>query len=300
MVYGEPALAAPLQSLRAHASISHTSPESPNSLFLTAEDISLSCHYSDLMPTHPLSATVRGALRAVGSSGAPRAHLQLRSTIPMSAGLGSSAATAAAVAQALARFLQRELSVEQLSKLVFDVEKLQHGTPSGIDNTVITHEQPMFFSKGQKAEILTLAQPFLFVLADSGKRSSTKDAVTAVRRRYDKHPNQYQACFDEMGTIARAARDALANGESDRLGDLMHRNHVLLQEIGVSSPSLDRLVKAALRAGVAGAKLSGAGIGGYIIAHVNPGQSDHVVSALRAAGARSVTMTELTNSTNEN
>ena len=118
VVYGEPALAAPLQSLRAHASVSHTSPDSPNSLLLTADDISLSCHYSDLMPTHPLSATVRGALQAVGSSGAPRAHLQLRSTIPMSAGLGSSAATAAAVAQALARFLQRELSVEDHANLI--------------------------------------------------------------------------------------------------------------------------------------------------------------------------------------
>ena len=300
VVYGEPALAAPLQSLRAQASISHRLVESSNSLYLTAEDISLSCHYSDLMPTHPLSATVRGTLEAIGSQRAPRAHLRLRSTIPMAAGLGSSAATSAAAAQALARFLQQELSIEQLSKLVFDVEKLQHGTPSGIDNTVITHEKPMFFRKGQKAEILKLAQPISFVLADSGKRSSTKDTVTAVRRRYEQYPNEYQACFEEMGTIAVTARDALASGESNLLGDLMHRNHVLLQKIGVSSPSLERLVEAALRAGVAGAKLSGAGIGGYIIAHVHPSQSEHVVSALRNAGAKSVTITELTTGNNEN
>lgn len=218
----------------------------------------------------------------------------------MAAGLGSSAATSTAVAQALARFFQQELSVEQLSTLVFDVEKLQHGTPSGIDNTVITHEKPIFFCKGQKPEILKLAQPISFILADSGKRSSTRDTVRAVRRRYKKYPNEYHACFEEMGTIALTARDALANGENDLLGDLMHRNHVLLQKIGVSSPSLERLVEAALHAGVAGAKLSGAGIGGYIIAHVNPGESDQVVSALRAAGAKSITITELTTSNNEN
>lgn len=299
MVYGEPALAAPLQSLRAHARVSVTSAESANDLFLTAEGISLSCHYSDLIPTHPLAATVRGALQAVGSSRAPPAHLWLSSTIPIAAGLGSSAATATAVAQALARFLQRELSAEQLSKLVFEVEKLQHGTPSGIDNTVITHEQPVFFSKGKRAEVLVLTRPLSFVLADSGERSSTKETVAAVRQRYNANRNVYHACFEEMGAIARAARSALTCGETSRLGELMQRNHMLLREIGVSSPSLDRLVKAAIRAGVAGAKLSGAGLGGHIIAHMNRDQADHVVSELKAAGARSVIMTELTASAND-
>ena len=299
MVYGEPALAAPLQSVRAHASVSGTSADSPNGLFISAEDICLNCHYGNLMPTHPLAATVHGALKAVGSPGIPRAHLRLSSTIPIAAGLGSSAATTSAVAQALTSFLQRKLSKEQLSNLVFEVEKMQHGTPSGIDNTVITHEQPIFFSKGKKAKTLKLAQPLSFVLADSGKRSSTKETVAAVRQRYDADPNSYQACFEEMGTIARAARAALASGENKRLGELMQRNHELLQEIGVSSPSLDRLVKAAVHAGVAGAKLSGAGLGGHVIAHVHRGQVDHVVSALKAAGAIRVILTKLTSNTND-
>ena len=294
VVYGEPALAAPLQSLRAHASVSVTSSESPNGLFLTAEDISLSCYYGDLMSTHPLAATVHGALQAIGGLGVPSAHLRLGSTIPIGAGLGSSAATAAAVAQAIARFLQRELSREQLSRLVFEVEKLQHGTPSGIDNTVITYEQPVFFSRDRKAETLKLARPLSFVLADSGERSSTKSTVAAVRQGYDTNHKVYQAAFEEIGAIARAARAALADGKSKRLGELMQRNHVLLQKIGVSSPSLDRLAKAAVRAGAAGAKLSGAGLGGHVVAHLNQGQADHVISALKAVGARSVIMTELT------
>ncbi|MDP7259845.1 MAG: hypothetical protein QF376_03075 [Anaerolineales bacterium] len=128
MVYGEPALAAPLRSLRARASVSRAPAESPNGLLLTAAKISLRTPYANLKPTHPLAAIVRGTLQAVGSSAAPEAHLQVSSNIPMAAGLGSSAATAAAVAQALARFLQAELSPERLSNLVFDVEKLQHGT----------------------------------------------------------------------------------------------------------------------------------------------------------------------------
>ena len=299
VVYGEPALAAPLQSLRAHASVSDERTENHRGLFLTSEDISLRCHYRDLIPTHPLAVTIRRALQTVGSSDPPHAHLRLTSTIPMAAGLGSSAATAAAVAQALARFLQRELSAKQLSTLVFEVEKLQHGRPSGIDNTVITHEQPVFFSKGKKTEILKIKRPLSFVLADSGERSSTKETVANVRQRYNAHQKVYRACFEEMGTIARAARTALADGKSKRLGELMQRNHVLLQEIGVSSSSLDRLANAAMRAGAAGAKLSGAGIGGHIIAHVIRGQIDNAVSELKAAGARSVFLTELATSTHD-
>ena len=298
VVYGEPALAAPLQSLRARARVSRAAAETPIGLFLTADEISLRTHYANLKPTHPLAAIVRGTLQAVGSSGAPRAHLQVSSNIPIAAGLGSSAATAAAVAQALARFLQHELSAERLSELVFEVEKLQHGTPSGIDNTVVAHEQPVFFSKGASTEVLKLARPLSFVLADSGQRSSTRDAVVRVRQRYNSRRSAYQSSFTEMGNIARAARTALARGDSSRLGELMCRNHARLQEIGVSCPPLDRLVEAAIRAGAPGAKLSGAGLGGHIIAHVHRGDGDRVGSALAAAGARSVIMTELTPSAN--
>ena len=299
VVYGEPALAAPLRSLRARASVSRAPAESPNGLLLTAAKISLRTPYANLKPTHPLAAIVRGTLQAVGSSAAPEAHLQVSSNIPMAAGLGSSAATAAAVAQALARFLQAELSPERLSNLVFDVEKLQHGTPSGIDNTVVVREQPVFFSKRTKTEVLKLARPLSFVLADSGQRSSTRDAVARVRQHYNSDQSACQSIFAEMGNIARAARTALARGDSSRIGELMRQNHARLQEIGISCPPLDRLVEAAMRAGAPGAKLSGAGLGGHIIAHVQRGDGDRVGSALAAAGARSVIMTELTPSAND-
>ncbi len=298
VVYGEPGLAAPLQSLRARASVSRPLAESPNGLFLTADEISLRTHYAKLKPTHPLAAIVRGTLQAVGSSSAPRAHLQVSSKITKAAGQGSSAATAAAIAQARARFLQHELSPERLSELVFEVEELQHGTSSGIDNTVVAHGQPIFFSKRTRTEILKLARPLCFVLSDSGQRSSTRDAVAHVRQHYNSDRSAYQSNFTEMGNIARAARTAFARGDSSRLGELMRQNHARLQEIGVSCPPLDRLVEAAIHAGAAGAKLSGAGLGGHIIAHVHRGDSDRVGSALTDAGARSVIMTEITPSSN--
>ena len=299
VVYGEPALAAPLQSIRAHATISASSAKDPSGLFITADDIYLRCLYGDLMPTHPIAATIRGVLQTIGSSQEPRAHLSLSSTIPVSAGLGSSAATSAAVAQALARFLHRELSANQVSDLVYEVEKLQHGIPSGIDNTVIAHEQTVFFTKTNKTEFLKLTRPLTFLIADSGERSSTKETVAGVRERYKREQKTYQAWFDDIGNITRAARTAVSHGDSELLGKLMLRNQELLEAIGVSCPSLDRLVKAALRAGVSGAKLSGSGAGGHIIAHVHPRQADHVVSRLRAAGARNVFLTELTANTHD-
>ena len=293
VVYGEPALAAPLTSMRAHATISATYPKDLSGLLITADDICLRCQYGELTPTHPIAATIRKVMQVTGISREPRAHLSLKSAIPVGAGLGSSAATSTAITHALSRFLQHKLSANEVSDLVFEVEKLQHGTPSGIDNTVIAHEQTIFFTKTKKPEFIKLVRPLTFLLADSGERSSTRETIAGVRERYTKQRKKYQTWFDDMGTITRAARTAVSHGDSELLGTLMLRNQEILQAIGVSSPSLDRLVKAALHAGVSGAKLSGSGAGGHIIAPVHQGQADHVISRLRAAGARNIFLTEL-------
>ena len=299
VVYGEPALAAPLQSIRAHATISTVSPDDPSGLQITANDICLRCQLDELTPTHPIAATIRKVMQVTGNSREPRIHLSLSSAIPIGAGLGSSAATATAITHALSRFLQHNLSAYDVADLVFEVEKLQHGTPSGIDNTVIAHEQTIFFTKTKKTEFIKLVRPLTFLIADSGERSSTRETIAGVRERYTKQRKTYETWFHDMGTITRAARAAVSHGDSELLGTLMLRNQELLQAIGVSSPSLDRLVKAALHAGVSGAKLSGSGAGGHIIAPVHEGQADHVVSRLRDAGAKSVFLTELRANTHD-
>jgi mevalonate kinase len=92
-------------------------------------------------------------------------------------------------------------------------------------------------------------------------------------------------------------RQAIETGHVDTLGEIMNENHKLLQELDVSCPELDALVNAARRAGASGAKLSGSGRGGNMMALVTPGTQMHVERALRQAGAKNVILTEITKDT---
>jgi mevalonate kinase len=180
-----------------------------------------------------------------------------------------------------------------LSELVFEVEKIHHGRPSGIDNTVVTYGQPVYFVKGQTIEILRVARPFLLIVGDTGVGSSTRVAVNDVCEGRSCDPERYERLFDGIGAVAEQARQAIESGNVGRLGGWMDENQALLQKLGVSSPELDRLVAAAKQAGAEGAKLSGAGRGGNMIALVSADTAGNVEAALRTAGACRVIVTEV-------
>ncbi|MGH2522955.1 MAG: mevalonate kinase family protein, partial [Anaerolineales bacterium] len=184
-------------------------------------------------------------------------------------------------------------------------EKLLHGTPSGIDNTVIAYEQPVYFVKGQPPEVFTVAQPFHLLIADTGIRSPTKITVGDVRAAWRREPERYEQMFRAIGEIVREAREIMESNISRLLptsgapqgcfanvgllvGALMTRNHALLREMDVSSPELDALAESALDAGALGAKLSGGGRGGNLIALVTPETEGAVRAALERAGAKRV------------
>jgi mevalonate kinase len=128
-------------------------------------------------------------------------------------------------------------------------------------------------------------------------RSPTSAAVGDLRRRWLIDPDHYEAIFDEAGRIALAARRLIESGHPAELGSLMDDNHRLLQDMGVSSEELDRLVSAARAAGALGAKLSGGGRGGNMIALVDADTTAPVVSALQAAGAVRTLVTTIRSST---
>jgi len=112
-----------------------------------------------------------------------------------------------------------------------------------------------------------------------------------VRRLYDAEPEQVGAIFARIGAIVQTARTAIESGTIEALGPLMDENHALLRDLTASSPDLDRLCDAARAAGAAGAKLSGGGRGGNMIALVDPDRADAVTAALRQAGATNVIRT---------
>ena len=179
------------------------------------------------------------------------------------------------------------------SALSYEVEKIHHGTPSGIDNTVIAYEQPVYFVKGTPPQVFTIGATFHLLIADSGIPSSTREAVAGVRRRWEAAPETYNELFDRIAALVDAARTAVAGGDVRALGPLLDENHSLLCEMGVSLPELDRLVDAARAAGALGAKLTGGGAGGNIIALVPPERAGAVLAALEAASAARVWQTTL-------
>jgi mevalonate kinase len=295
VVYGQPAIAVPVTHVRAEAMIEPA--RGGDSVRILAPGVGLDARVEDLPLLHPLSVALGGVLSACGVaeplSDIPPFTLTIHSTIPVAGGMGSGAAVSVAVIRAVSTFLNHPLPDEQVNALAYEVEKLHHGTPSGIDNTVITYACPVYFVRGQPIETFTVPKPFTIVIADTGVPSSTAITVGNVRKGWQADPDRFNLWFERVGQIVRAARHAIETGVHDTLGPLMDENHALLQQMGVSSPELDRLVETARSAGALGAKLSGGGGGGNMIALVEVEGAEKVAEVLRNAGAVRTIVTEI-------
>lgn len=293
VVYGQPAIAVPVQQVAAKAIVTPAIQAAAGSVHIDAPQTSLNADLADLPATDPLAAAVRAALAELKVSQPPAFKLRVTSTIPLAGGLGSGAAVSVAIIRAVSAFLGSPLPDDRVSALAFEVEKLHHGTPSGIDNTVVTFAQPVYFIKGQPIQTFHVAKPFMLVIADTGVASPTRIAVGDVRAAWEKEKPHFEEIFASIGAIVKEARAAIESGDNSKLGPLMDQNHSYLEEIGVSSPELDQLVSAARQAGAQGAKLSGGGRGGNMIALVDEAGADNVAAALQAAGAKGIIKTQV-------
>ncbi len=294
VVYGQPAIAIPVQKVFATARVFPEFKAPHNEIRIKAPDIQLDTKFADLPGHHPFARAIRLTLEALTLEQAPACTLMISSTIPISAGMGSSAAISVAIVRALSDFLGKSLPPDTISSLAFEVEKIQHGTPSGIDNTVIAHQTPVFFTFGGPIEHLAVEHPTHWVIADTGEKTPTKETVADVRELYTAKPESLNAIFQGIGDIAKKARPALVTADLSRLGELMDQNQHLLDQLTVSSPSLENLIMAARTAGAVGAKLSGGGRGGNMIALAPSEDTQALAAALRDAGATRVITTTLT------
>ncbi len=297
VVYGQPAIAIPVMDVCATARVLPILTEEAGRVRVQANDIHLDALLDDLPADHPLAAAIRATLGEITPQHTPSFTLQLDSNIPISAGMGSGAAVTVAIIRALSAFLGRPLPNERISTLAYEVEKLHHGTPSGIDNTVVTYQKPVYFQQDEPLQTLSIAQPSFWVIADTGEKTPTRETVAAVRAGYQADPAGYQSIFDAIGAIAREARQTLSAGDLAHLGQLMNENQSYLEQLQVSSPALEALINTARGAGAAGAKLSGGGRGGNMIALVPPEKTRQVSAALQNAGAVRVITTVLKEST---
>ena len=294
VVYGRPAVALPVNQVRAEATVVNA--REGQGIIIEAADLGQTLVLRRGGPSgslHALQVTVAGALLYLDLSLEQDLTVTVRSTIPIARGLGSGAAVSTALTRAVAQHFSRDLTPAEVSRLVYEVERIHHGTPSGIDNTVIAYERPVYFVRGDKPETLAVGRPLTLLVADTGLASPTKEVVDAVRQAWRRSRERYEELFDRAGSIAVEVRRAIETGDVGQVGRMMDENHGLLQAMGVSSPRLDSLVAAARYQGALGAKLSGAGRGGNVIALVSSQTRDRVERALISEGARRVIQTEI-------
>jgi len=189
-------------------------------------------------------------------------------------GVGASAASCAAIARAFSEELVLNYSDEQVNQTAYEGEKGYHGTPSGIDNTAATYGGLIWYRRGGESQIMDrmkLRKPVEVVMGNTGIVADTKIVVADVKERKEKEAEKYAQIFKNADELAQKARKQLAAFDLPNLGISMNKNHEMLQQIGVSCDELDVLVDLARDNGALGAKMTGTGRGGYMVA-LTPGR----------------------------
>ncbi len=294
VVYGRPALAVPVTQVQATAEIW---PSDFRGVWIDAPNIRLKAELRELPITHPLASVLRIIFDGLEVDPLPHINIRITSTIPVASGLGSGAAVSVALVRALSAYLGEPAPDDEVNHIAFEIEKLYHGTPSGIDNTTITYAKPVYFQRGKPIETFKPRLPFMIMIADTGIAAPTREVVADVHRLWEMNPRHWEELFEQAAVIAKDARHAIEFGKIRELGALMDANHKLLQQMTVSSPELDQLVEAARKAGALGAKMSGGGRGGNMIALVDPTARENQISSIEAclkrAGAKRVIATRV-------
>jgi mevalonate kinase len=205
-------------------------------------------------------------------------------------GVGASAAVCVSIARALNEEFSLGFDDNKINEIAYEGEKAYAGTPSGIDNTASTFGGLLWFAKNLEGgpntmEKIKLKKPVEIVMGNTGLTANTKAAVEGVRERKDQHPEKYQEIFNQSMDLVKKARMDLDELNLDEIGLLMDKNHKLLQEIEVSHERLDALVEIARENGAIGAKMTGGGLGGYMVA-LTPGSEiqEKVAQAMENAG----------------
>jgi len=214
----------------------------------------------------------------------PGSRVVVKSPAPDGSGLGTSAAVAAACICATAIRYGFNLTPPMIANLVQLCERFVHETPSGIDGTAVTYGGTFVYKRDEGPEFID-AKPLRLVVAFTGIKHRTADLVRRVRRLRAKNREYVDTIMAAIGEIAQEAARAAVQGDLSLLGEQLHANHLLLRQLGVSSKELDRLVETALNAGSYGAKLTGAGGGGCIIALVDEDVQYRVLASLQNVSA---------------
>jgi mevalonate kinase len=309
VVYGVPAIAVPVREMRTHVEMSAAAepanggPSPGHATIFIADERASDTDLAERMARRALDLAGPGAAAATGG-GRHGTRIAIRSEIPLGSGLGSSAALAVALVRAAAAAaaatgaaggaVASSLALEEVAARALELDKLAHGTPSGIDTTTIAHERAIRFLRGKPPEPLALARPLPLAVGILPRPEGTTTAtlVAGVRRLATEEPDHFRHVLLSIGSIAVSARDALEAGDLRSLGRRVNENQRALQELGVSTETADRLCARVRHAGALGAKLSGAGGGGALLAVLpNEDAAPAVVTCLIESGCEDAFLT---------
>ena len=214
--------------------------------------------------------------------------IEVFSDIPRGMGLGGSAVLAVSIIKALNHHYKMGLSKQEINQMAYESEKIAHGNPSGIDNTIATYGYPLIYRKGEKTlkERLQIKEPLNLVLAFSKSEGLTAKTVAHVRKKWKSNQEIYDGVFDDIDAIVLNGIQAIQDNDLKQLGELMNFNQGLLNTLQVSTPELERMIHIARDAGAFGAKLTGGGGGGAMIAvSDNP---EEIIEAFDNEGFQSI------------
>lgn len=215
----------------------------------------------------------------------PALRIEIHPQVPRAMGLGSSAAAAVAVIRALSGFYGLSLTHSEVNAIAYESERIIHGNTSGLDNAIASYGKPLVFRAGRQPEMspLSLPSPIPIIVGLSSKESLTAPMVARVAAACRQNGANCDALFQRVDRQVADALDAIAFNNLQGLGRLMNANHNILRSLGASTEELEAMVMAARGHGAIGAKITGAGGGGAIIA-LSPGAEKAVVDGLQAKG----------------
>jgi len=293
VVYGEPAIVLAIDR-RAYVKIEN---RHDNDLHLRSTTLDLAGHYENGIfkiehgnareartKFEPVKCAVERVLERHGKHAG--LNVEINSTVPVGAGLGSSAAVVAAATAASGAILDVKLSKEDIFRITYEAEKIVHGTPSGVDPAISTFGGAILFQIDTGFKPLDVKTDIPLVIGDTGVERSTRMQVEKVRSVKEKYPRITENMMKAAREIVLKAIDAFKENDLETLGALMNMNHALLYGIGVSDESLEWLTNAARKAGALGAKLTGAGGGGCMIALSKDENLQQVLEAIQRAGGK--------------
>jgi mevalonate kinase len=216
-------------------------------------------------------------------------EIGISSKVPPGIGLGSSAASCVATVAAVDSLFQKKANRQKICKLAIESERLIHKRTSGADCYVSTFGGLIqYHGKSKGFKKIEAKQSLPLVIASTGIKHSTADLVAVVKRFKDKNQVLFESLAKQASDICLQARTALASGQCNKVGKLMNENQIILQQIGVSHCKVEDLIDICSKAGAAGAKITGAGGGGSVIAlAATKEDSAKIASRVKAAGYQS-------------